>query len=175
MNRITALSLKFDYESGGSQRRCLVRLEPIWESDRLVTVVIPHINGVPLVRVIDDFEKAKQFEPAGGYGGLVPQFFEYGPLEKYFLGEFDSGSYWSSLGGVYVLGCGCGEVGCWPLQCQISVQSHDVIWKEFCQPHRKTRDYSDFGPFVFDCVQYRDALVKLIADFSDVPATSSLI
>ena len=146
---------------------------PFGKSSRPVRAVVPHINGVPLIQLIDEFERAKKFEPVGGYGGLIPELFEYGPLEKYFFGEFDSGSYWSSLGGVYVLGCECGEVGCWPLQCRIGAHGDDVIWNEFCQPHRKTRDYSGFGPFVFDGAQYREALVKLIANITEKPAVSS--
>jgi hypothetical protein len=139
---------------------------------RPVRAVVPHINALPLIHLINEFERAKKFEPVGGYEGLIPEWFKYGPLEKYFLGEFDRGSYWSSLGGAYVLGCQCGEVGCWPLQCCISVHGDDVVWKEFCQPHRKTRDYSSFGPFVFDGAQYREVLITLIANISEGPAPS---
>jgi len=59
-----------------------------------VFTIIPHIDGIPLTCLISDFEKSMKFEPVGAYGGLIPDFFEYGPLDKYFGGESDS-DYWS--------------------------------------------------------------------------------
>jgi hypothetical protein len=35
------------------------------------------------------------------------------------------------------------------------------MWDSFQQPHRKERDYSDFGPIVFDAQQYREAVSAL--------------
>jgi hypothetical protein len=83
----------------------------------------------------------------------------------YFLGEIDDG-YWKQTGGVYVLGCECGEVGCWPLQCCIRSEGDVVIWDSFQQPHRAARDYSAFGPFVFDGQQYRAAVRDLVDNVS---------
>jgi len=120
--------------------------------------ITPLIGGVLLTQLISDFEKSKEYEPAGRYAGIVPAFFRYGPLDEYFLGESGPDSYWRKIGGVYVLSCPCGEAGCWPLQCRIRVEGDDVIWGDFRQPHRPARDYSGFGPFFFDGAQYRDAL-----------------
>jgi hypothetical protein len=36
-----------------------------------------------------------------------------------------------------------------------------VTWTEFEQPYRKARDYSAFGPFVFDRGTYEDAVGTL--------------
>lgn len=131
-----------------------------------VLAITPYLNDVSLTELASEFEKTSNYEPAGGYGGLVPKWFDYGPLEKYFLGEYGKDSYWAKLGGVYILGCECGEAGCWPLECRIRVEGHNVIWDQFRQPHRETRDYSHFGPFVFEGAQYRDALAKLLAQVS---------
>jgi hypothetical protein len=126
--------------------------------------ITPLVGGVPLTQLIANFEKAKEYDPAGSYAGIVPVLFRYGPLDEYFLGESEPDSYWGKMGGVYVLGCSCGEAGCWPLQCRIRVEGEEVIWSDFRQPHRPLRDYSEFGPFHFDGGQYRDAIDKLVAN-----------
>jgi hypothetical protein len=64
------------------------------------------------------------------------------------------------LGDIYLLGCQCGEVGCWPLTTRVTVNNNRVLWDSFRQPHRE-RDYSRFGPFVFDLDQYRNAVALL--------------
>ena len=51
-----------------------------------VLAVTPSVNGIPLPQLISEFEGARHYEPAGGYVGIVPKWFDYGPLEKYFLG-----------------------------------------------------------------------------------------
>jgi hypothetical protein len=108
------------------------------------------------------FEEAHSYEPIGGYGGLLPSGFLYGPLDQYFLGA-KSLEYFAELNGIYVLGCGdCGEVGCWPLICSVAVSADQVRWSNFRQPHRSVRDYEAFGPFVFDKHQYEQAIKKLV-------------
>ena len=42
------------------------------------------MNGASLTDVVSAFEREHQFEPGGGYGGLIQQWFEYGPLDRYF-------------------------------------------------------------------------------------------
>ena len=92
---------------------------------------------------------------------MIPEWFKYAALDRYFLGHFEKGSYFARLERVYVLGCQCGEVGCWPLLARIRVGDASVMWDSFQQPHRKERDYSDFGPIVFDAQQYREAVSAL--------------
>jgi hypothetical protein len=60
-----------------------------------------------------------------------------------------------------LLGCECGEWGCWPLMARIIVTADVVTWDRFEQPYRKTRVYTAFGPFQFDRHQYDDALHTL--------------
>ena len=123
--------------------------------------VLPVINGLSLTQMISDFERQHGYHPAGGYQGIIPQRFEYGPLEKYFFGEYAMDSYWAEIGGIYILACECGEAGRWPLQCVVKIEGDSVVWKDFQQPHRPGRSYSGFGPFSFDTLQYRDELVEL--------------
>ncbi|MER7755422.1 hypothetical protein [Kitasatospora sp. NPDC097643] len=99
-------------------------------------------------------------QPASdAYGGLIPGFFRFGSMKDHFLG-LSSGAMGAKTP---VLGCECGEWGCWPLMARITTTADLVGWDTFEQPHRKTRDYAAFGPFHFDRHQYDDALRALSA------------
>ena len=63
----------------------------------------------------------------------------------------------SPEGKIAVLGCVCGEPGCWPFQFRITLRDDVVIWSDFEQPHR-TWHYDEIQPFVFDRAQYLSAL-----------------
>jgi hypothetical protein len=102
--------------------------------------------------------------PAGGvYGGLIPAFFRFGRLADHFLGR------WPGRSGSKppLLGCQCGEWGCWPLLARIRAVADSVIWDQFEQPHRPSRDYGAFGPFTFERQQYERALDALDAVADD--------
>src|ERR1700678_3017256 len=103
--------------------------------------VAPLVDGVTLMALVETFENARSFHPAGGYGGIAPELFRFGRLDRYLLGDVDDYSYWVSLGGIYLLACECGEVGCWPLQSKVRLTDRQVIWSQFTQPHRPERDY----------------------------------
>jgi hypothetical protein len=117
--------------------------------------VVPVIDDRSLVEIVGEYETTRGYEPAGGYGGLVPSFFRFGKLDRYFLGEQEP---W--IGGIpiAVLACDCGELGCWPLQVSLEITAGDVTWRELKQPHRPQWDYSDLGPFIFDRDQYEVAV-----------------
>ncbi|MEV6608890.1 hypothetical protein [Kutzneria sp. NPDC051319] len=127
-------------------------------TDRGVLEVVPRVDGVPLTELIDRFETGAQMQPAGdAYGGLIPQFFRFGPMDDHFRGRSTN-----AMGPkTPVLGCECGEWGCWPLMARVTVTDDVVIWDCFEQPHRTTRDYTGFGPFRFDRRQYDAALHDL--------------
>jgi hypothetical protein len=129
-----------------------------------VLMLVPIINGVSLAEMIQDFERKHGFEPAGGYGGLVPDFYKYGPLDQYFLGRCPAAAM-DELRRHYVLACSCGEVGCWPLECAITADEAHVMWDSFKQPHRPDRDYSAFGPFIFKAEQYRKVVAEAVKEF----------
>ena len=125
------------------------------------TMITPVIDGVSLIRMVTNFENnIGHCDIAGGYGGLIPSFYNYGPLNVYFMGGtphfIEGDKSWA-----YLLGCECGEVGCWPITTSIQVESETVTWCQFSQPHRPKRDYSNFGPFVFNKQQYVSVLKAL--------------
>jgi hypothetical protein len=127
-----------------------------------VTVVTPVIDGVELTELVTQFEIAQGYnDPAGQYGGLVPDWFNYGPLDRYFLADTTSSYFANNPARIYVLGCECGEVGCWPLECTVDVREDAVVWRDFRQPHREKRDYAGFGHFTFNRAQYEAALAGL--------------
>jgi hypothetical protein len=135
-----------------------IRFDYRHHSDRGGQEIIPRIDGTPLTELIDRFETNAGMQPAGGaYGGLIPQFFRFGPIEEHFHGRSTD-----AMGPkTPVLGCACGEWGCWPLMARIAVTADHVTWDCFEQPHRKTRDYTAFGTFQFDRRSYDDALQAL--------------
>jgi hypothetical protein len=44
----------------------------------------------------------------------------------------------SGFGVIALLGCDCGEVGCWPLESPVLVDDGPVTWRGFTQPFRPT-------------------------------------
>jgi hypothetical protein len=127
-----------------------------------VTVITPRVDGVMLTALAEQFEAGHGLtDPAGGYGGLIPEFFDYGPLDRYFLGKSETTPFVGRPGRIFLLGCECGEVICWPLMCSVEARDGKVTWRSFEQPYRSARDYSSFGPFVFELEQYEAALPDL--------------
>ena len=55
--------------------------------------VTPVVDGTPLPEIVAAFEREQHFEPAGGYGGLIPEWFKYGALDKYLLGDCETNSH----------------------------------------------------------------------------------
>jgi hypothetical protein len=130
-------------------------------------VVSPIVDGRPFYDMVEDFETRSGLnDPAGGYGGLIPSRYHFGPLDLHFLGQSSHRVDQRTI----VLGCDCGEVGCWPLECKIDVENDAVTWHSFRQPYRTERDYSQFGPFVFDLGQYKnevDDMLQAIVGLED--------
>lgn len=118
----------------------------------------PCIDGTPITVLVSKFEQSGGYTPTGGYGGLVPSYFNYGPLDRYFCGQ--EGSQGQSDAGpeIFVLACQCGEAGCWPLKATVIPLHSGYKWAAFNQPHRPQRNYHSFGPFVFEKAQYEQAV-----------------
>jgi hypothetical protein len=124
--------------------------------------IIPFVDGVSLCDLVTAFETAKGYtDPAGGYGGIVPEFMRYGPLDDYFLARGDSLCRQDN-GTQYMLGCECGEVGCWPLMGRVTALETAYRWDQFGNPFRETRDYSDFGQFLFERSAYEIEVGRLV-------------
>ncbi|GHF08791.1 MULTISPECIES: hypothetical protein [Streptomyces] len=119
--------------------------------------VVPRIDGLLLTELIDTFEKSAGMRPAGNaYGGLSPQHYRF-RMEDHFHGPSTN-----AMGPkMPVLGCSCGEWGCWPLMARITMTADLVAWDSFEQPYRTARDYTAFGPFRFDRHRYNAALRDL--------------
>jgi hypothetical protein len=138
------------------------------ENEEGATVITPCVDGVSLADLAAEFERSHGMnDPAGGYAGLIPDSFNYGPLDRYFLGEAEAPIFAREPGRIFALGCECGEVGCWPLVCRVTVDDRHVTWQGYEQPYRPGRDYSTFGPFVFDRAQYREALTLLVGRLAE--------
>jgi hypothetical protein len=127
--------------------------------DELGLELVPVLGRRPLVELVAAFESRRRFEPALGYRGLFPDRFPIG--DRYFFGEADD--QWPEPGRAWLLGCCCGEAGCWPFEARIEVGTDRVTWTDFVQPHRRERDYSDLGPFVFVREQYEDAVRQAVS------------
>jgi hypothetical protein len=128
------------------------------------------VNGCDLADLARDvelpFARREDAESiAGAYSGLPPNR-DICPPSKHFLGQPSTVLY--RYGDkVQVLGCECGEPGCWPLICRIEVGQTRVRWTDFEQPHRSgdgsrpSWSYDALGPFEFDRRQYELAVAKL--------------
>ena|SRR5687768_8236083 len=138
------------------------------EGDRDSGVQIK-INGrdlVDLVRAVENPYAYKEGSSslAGAYAGLPPE--EVAPPSLHFFGRPSYPAYCREPK-VQVLGCECGEPGCWPLVCLIQVDRDRVLWSSFEQPHRSGEGnravwlYDSLGPFEFARDEYEAALEEL--------------
>ncbi len=117
------------------------------------TVVRIEINGRSLIDLLKEYETPfaqKEGHPsiAGGYSWMEIQMF----INSISSMQKDIHT---------ILTCECGEEGCWPMEINIKVNTSNVIWNNFAQPHRKAWTYTQFGAFVFKKGQYQTELNKL--------------
>jgi hypothetical protein len=136
-------------------------IEPL-SDDELVVSIVPIVNGVRLTALVEEFERERLYEPVGGYAGIVPTHFNFGRLDQYFLATSAAPPFADKR---WLLGCECGEAGCWPLEARIVTHEREIVWEGFRQPFRPERDYSSFGPFRFDHDQYRLSVIELATAF----------
>ena len=133
-------------------------------ADGLVDAVDIFINGRNFVGILREVElpfAARDSQPdlAGSYAGLPPEDIFLPSLRL--LGE--PTTYYdrdSSEGKIAVLGCECGDPGCWPLRVKIDLRDDAVIWDGFEQPHRSAWRSDALRSFVFDRAQYISALSR---------------
>ena len=111
----------------------------------------PVVDGRRLTDLVADFETAQGFgDLAGTYAGIVVGA-DGQPLADKLLTD----------GRRSLLGCGCGDTGCWPLEADIRFDDWSVTWDGFAQPHEPQWSYDGFGPFVFMIEDYRAAVERL--------------
>ena len=142
-------------------------VEPLNPPAQMALSVVAVVDRRRFIEIVSEFERQQGFSPTDGYGGLVPEFFQFGPLDDYFQGRWQLAADLLS-GQIFVLGCECGEVGCWPLVCRITEVAGYVVWDRFSQPHRPERDYSKLGPFRFEAAQYICAVAALKEQLASV-------
>jgi hypothetical protein len=116
------------------------------------------VDGKSPSSKVAEFEAANGYtDLAGGYGGLVPEYFNFGPLLVYFCGQAGQGGCDMDRE-IHVLACDCGEVGCRPLMTSVRRLGTSYRWSAFDQPHRPQRNYQAFGPFIFEQHQHENAV-----------------
>jgi hypothetical protein len=122
-----------------------------------VRTVTPYIDGVSLVELARRVElgpaaESGESDLAGRYAGLV---IDGDPWQEWYTGEHPQ--VWFGDGDSCVLGCTCGDTGCWPLTARITIRGRHVLWSDFRTGHRPW-DLADLGPFRFNRPAYDRAL-----------------
>ena len=126
--------------------------------------LIPVINGQRLTDLVHALERLNTWSEQDSYMGLVPGNYNFGPMRWHYLGlggstGLDVGALKGS--GMPVLGCECGEWGCWPILVTVVADENIVEWRTFVQPYRPERDYIGIGPFRFSRAQFDDSAALL--------------
>ena len=99
--------------------------------------VRPVLGIAPLEDLAFKWESEAGYTPSGSYGPRQLWDFRSGAdLRRTLLGQDPDPD-----GRTALLGCNCGETGCWPLCCRITVLDETVIWDSFRQPHRPAWHY----------------------------------
>lgn len=106
---------------------------------------------------------------AGAYVGLRPWQLS-GSLTEHFTGAPGSDLSCGPTEKTVLLGCECGEPGCWPLMARIAIHDREVVWHSFEQPHRRDRwSYDRIDALRFERSQYEAALADAEALSADHP------
>ncbi|WP_155297633.1 hypothetical protein [Deinococcus kurensis] len=136
-----------------------------WDGEEDTVLVL--VNGTPLVDLVRRWENVAaqatgERSLAGSYAGLPARF----------AAEIQTAWVGGSGGRVTLLGCECGEPGCWPLLARIETDGREVRWLDFQQPYRavgsaKGWSYEGFGPFVFGRAAYVRAVRSLARASTD--------
>lgn len=142
------------------------RLVPwFWEGEASATAVLPVVDGTSLVELVSEYERSRDYDLPGSYSGYDAEYVHYEFVNRH----DDLGHYQGRH--VELLSCdGCFEPGCWPLEANIVFGPSTVEWRDFRQPHRRSRSYAGFGPFEFERGAYMSAMSSLktrVADLVD--------
>lgn len=128
------------------------------ESSSMARTFAIFVNGErleSLARVVELPFAVAEGHPdlAGDYEPLT--LFDISSDVNHFLGQ--PVATWFEDGDAVLMGCPCGEWGCWPLTVKIEVNDTTIRWRRFRNGHRDW-DLSKLGPFTFDRVTYEAAL-----------------
>jgi hypothetical protein len=132
------------------------------------------VNDEPLVQMVRRWELqlvgpagethlAGAYRPLWGYGFERGLFFGRPASENLDYGDR-----------VALMGCVCGDVGCWPFLASIEVTEDEIAWTAFRQPHRRRWNYARLPRLLFERSQYefavdnaRERFRELVADSDD--------
>lgn len=120
--------------------------------------ITPVIDGISLLQLVTEYERAHECSPVGAYGSLLVNRMQLG-LEHFLGVEADQ---WPRKGHAWLLACSCGDAACWPLTTKVTVTSDTVRWSNFSQDHRKDWDYRGFGPFNFALPAYQTEIFAAV-------------
>ncbi len=125
-----------------------------------VNTVTPDVNGTSLIELARQVElgpATDEREPdmAGAYAGLVVGAMERVDWAHWYLNDHPQS--WFGDGDSCLLGCICGDTGCWPLSAKVTMPRGQVMWSKFRTGHRSW-DLRALGPFIFHRDQYKAAL-----------------
>lgn len=123
-----------------------------------VPVIVPYVDGVPLPDLLREVELPSargEGKPdlAGSYAGLTDD--EVRWPSQHYLGE--PVLTWFGTGDTVLLGCTCGDWGCWPFTATVTVADQTVTWTAYRNGHRDWQ-YAALDDLVFDRTQYEEAV-----------------
>jgi hypothetical protein len=126
------------------------------------------VNGRDLRAVVGELERTSAAAegnagPAGAYHYLSRYHFPAGLFE----GCPDDPDL-RYEGRVALMGCDCGEVGCWPFLASITHETGGVRWSGFRQPFRPGWDYDALGSLRFDGADYNAEVARAQDRFREV-------
>ncbi len=144
-----------------------IRDTSLGAADMRVRVVINGVGLEELARAVEKPFAERDGTPkiAGKYVGL--RLTDLAPPSRLLFGDA-AGDQFEYGSETQVLGCECGEPGCWPLVCRILVHEATVEWSGFRQPHRSggknsaAWSHAGLGPFRFDRRSYEKAVRDLV-------------
>jgi hypothetical protein len=124
----------------------------------MVPTLVPFLGGVSLrdlVRTVELPFARREGNPdlAGSYAGLAGEGVRW--PSRHFLGE--PVLSWFGDGDTVLLGCVCGDWGCWPFTATVAVADEVVTWSGYRTGHRDW-DYRELRDITFDRGQYEQAL-----------------
>lgn len=135
-----------------------------------VTVIC--INDEPLIELVRRCElPSARADAQEGLAGSYRPLWGYRFDPDLFFGS-PSDSELRRPDGVVLMGCDCGVVGCWPLECRLRVEGDTITWDGFRQPFRPRWDHSALGPFVFDRVAYEREVARAAERFIELVGKS---
>jgi hypothetical protein len=120
--------------------------------------IVPYLSGVPLpdlVRKVELPAARREGNPdlAGQYAGLVGDTVRW--PARHYLDRPVRSAYGD--GDTVLLGCPCGDWGCWPFSARITLDEDTVTWSGYRTGHRDW-DYGELRDFTFDRARYEEAV-----------------